>query len=297
MLKINSSKLALYLIEKFKSPWDRGHPGIDAEVNSHEHHYQYALMQIKNKTINGIGVEVFNKNILEIGCGHGGICIYMAMNGAKKVTGIDVSDEALHMAEFVKKQFEDGGYIKKGIVCFRKSQVEITEFKDEEFDLIIADNVLEHVESLEDTLKECKRILKKEGIIHVPNFPSIHSKFGPHLKYGAKIPWLHAFFTERAICQAVYDRAKKYPELKLFDYYGGLINNPTTFKEVRKYKDLNYITQQKFVDAVHLNDLKLVSIFTRRPILAKILFKAFPFLEKSRFNDVFSIGTRATITK
>lgn len=170
-------------------------------------------------------------------------------------------------------------------------------FPDETFDIIIADNVLEHFTDLDDTMKDCCRVLKKGGYLHVPNFPPIYSRNGPHLKYGAKISWLHILFTEKAICEAVYKCAVKYPDLKLFDWYPGLVNHPTTFKEMRRYGDLNYITNMKFKKAVSKSKLVLVKFHSKRSLIQKLIIFGLPFLKLSICGDILSYGTMASIRK
>ncbi|MCF8494921.1 MAG: class I SAM-dependent methyltransferase, partial [Rickettsiaceae bacterium] len=91
MFKINSSSLALFFIENYNSKWNTGHPDIKSTVGSFDYEYEYALLQLNKKTISGIGVKLLNKHVLEIGCGHGGICVYASMNGANEVIGIDLS--------------------------------------------------------------------------------------------------------------------------------------------------------------------------------------------------------------
>jgi ubiquinone/menaquinone biosynthesis C-methylase UbiE len=297
MLKINSPKLALFLIERYKSNWDKGNPNIDAVIGTEDFSYKYALMQVKKKTISGIGVEVMDKDIVEIGCGQGGICLFMAMNGANSVIGIDVSDEVLHTAETIKGKFIEKGFVRPNQVRFEKSFAEKLDIPDESIDLVIADNVFEHVTDIELTLKECKRILKKNGILHIPGYPSILSKFGPHLKYGTKIPWLHIFFTEKAICEAVYLRAIKYPELKLFEYYGGLDKQPKTFRDVRPYKDLSYITNKKMKAAISKIGFKIEAFGCSRPLWATLLVKIFPIIKKTNLDDILSKGTFVKLVK
>lgn len=294
---ISSSNLALFFIERYKSIWDHGHPGVKAEVGAEDFELQYALMQIRNKVVNGIEIDLLKKKVLEIGCGHGGICVYAAMNGASEVVGIDLSDDALAMAAKVKAKFETEDLVRRDIVSFKYSGAEKIDYPDEYFDVIIADNVLEHVSDIEGVLRECNRLLKHGGAVLIPNFPSIYSKFGPHLKYGSKIPWLHIFFTEKAICEAVYKRAVKYPALGLFDYYGGLKDNPKTFREVRKYKDLSYITNLKFKKAYQNSGLTLTSMYVSRPLAGRLLFKLMPFLSHTRLDDIFSTGTKAILKK
>ncbi|MFN9110923.1 MAG: class I SAM-dependent methyltransferase [Bacteroidota bacterium] len=291
MFKINSANLALYLIEKYKSNWDDGNPDLTTKVTSREHEYEYALLQLHKKTQSGIGERVLNKKVLEIGCGHGGICVYASMNGASSVVGIDLSSEVLDIANSLKSEFETKQLIRKNNIQFIKASTENLPFEDNSFDLIIADNVFEHVEDLDATLKECKRVLVDGGILFAPTFPSILSKAGPHLKYGTKIPWLHVFFTEKAICSALFKRAIKHPELKLFEYYEGLINKPNNFRDVRKYKDLNYITNKKMKDAIKRSGLKLTQFSVHRSLTFKMLFRLFPFLSKTNIDDILSTGS------
>lgn len=294
---ISSSSLALWLIERYKSARFPDNRPPRYEIGSEEHEFNYVRQTISNESKKGIGVTVYEKDVLEIGCGRGGISICIAMNAANSVTGIDISDDALRTAEKVKGIYEYRKLIRKDVVSFKKENVEQLSFPDESFDVVIADNVFEHVANLSHTIKECKRVLKKGGILYVPNFPPIYSRFGPHLKYGSKIPWLHVFFTEKAICRAVYKRALKHPELKLFEYYPGLKDQPLTFRDVRKHKDLNYITNQKFIRAVRKNGMHLNRITFKRSVYQKILVALLPFLRKTRLGDILSFGTAAIIKK
>ena len=48
------------------------------------------------------GVDVYQKNVLEIGCGHGEICVFSSLVGAKEVVRIDLSDPALETTNILK---------------------------------------------------------------------------------------------------------------------------------------------------------------------------------------------------
>ncbi|MCB9252302.1 MAG: class I SAM-dependent methyltransferase [Flavobacteriales bacterium] len=294
---ISNSNLALWFIERYENDWSRKKQSLGKKIGTVDNEIDYAINTIQILSRKGIGVNVFDKNVLEIGCGKGGVTFFVSMNGAKKAVGIDISTEALNAADILKSKLEGDGLIRKGNVEFRKEMVENMTFEDETFDVIIADNVLEHVNDLEATLKECKRILKVGGVLQVPNYPPIYSRNGPHLKYGAKIPWIHIFFTEKAICRAVYKRAEKYPDLRLFNWYGGLKNKPETFREIRTYKDLNYITNKKFRNAAASAGLKIDSMVYKRSLSQKILLKLLPFLNKTILGDIFSYGTGARLRK
>lgn len=294
---INSQKLAFFLIEKYKSKWDYGNPYIKSEICSEEHELEYAMNQIKQKTIRGIGIDVMEKDILEIGCGHGGISIYLSMNGARTVKAIDISNEALVTAEKIKKNIEEKGCLRGEVIEFYNAGAEKLPFPDDSFDIILTDNVLEHLTNLENCIKEFSRVLRKGGVIYAPCFSSIYSRYGSHLKYGTKIPWLHIFFTEKAICRALYKRALEHPELKLFEWYGGLKLKPLKFQDIRKYKDLNYITHKKVRVIIKNCGLKLEEFYVNRSIIQKVIIKSLPFLRYTIFDDIFSSGARLKAIK
>ncbi|MEM2538331.1 MAG: class I SAM-dependent methyltransferase [Candidatus Methanomethylicia archaeon] len=58
---------------------------------------------------------------------------------------------------------------------------QILPYEDESIDLIYSDNVFEHVQNLIGLIKECHRVLKKDGylIIRVPYFKSKHAFVDP----------------------------------------------------------------------------------------------------------------------
>ena len=87
----------------------------------------------------------------------------------------DVNDHS----EYYKKKYN-------GEKTFIKCNVEITPFKDKEFDFVIARHILEHVEKPFDFCKELSRISKR-GYIEVPTPFADNLVDGPHFeKYGHK---------------------------------------------------------------------------------------------------------------
>ena len=291
---IFSKRILRYLVSKWKSEWDHGNPEIESDASSEKHEIDYAFNQLKFKTLHGLGINVYSKKILEIGCGHGGICVFAAMNGAKKVTGIDLSDSALKTANNFKEIVElDTGYNLN--ISFLKMPAEKLEIENESFDLIIADNVFEHVSSISKVLNECNRVLAKGGKIIVPNFPSYLSKFGPHVKYGIKIPWVHIFFKESTIVQVMHEIAEKDP--LMYKYYPGLKKGAKTFREVRAYNDLNYISNKKFINYAKQAKFSIESLYVTRPRWAWLFMKLVPILRRTALEDILSIGTAAILVK
>ena len=112
-------------------------------------------------------IKNFDRNIkiLEIGCASGSLLELLIVNGFKNIYGIDISEEAIKLCK------------KKGIKNCHVMDAVNMKFKNEEFDLIIAADVLEHIKDHNIALNEWKRILKKNGkmIIFVPAFKFLWS--------------------------------------------------------------------------------------------------------------------------
>ena len=98
------------------------------------------------------------KKALDAGCGSGFFSKYFASKG--DVIALDYSKTALRMTKKLNKKIK----VVRGDVFH-------IPFKDDTFDLIFSDGLLEHYRNPSDILREFKRILKPEGIIatFVPN--------------------------------------------------------------------------------------------------------------------------------
>lgn len=91
-----------------------------------------------------------NSKILNVGCGTGGTLPVLEKYG--KVENIDVSDEAI-------KFMKESGYKVKKVTDHKLP------YKDDSFDVVVAFDVLEHIEKHEEALAEWTRVLKKDGAI------------------------------------------------------------------------------------------------------------------------------------
>lgn len=102
-----------------------------------------------------------NEQVLEIGCGEGVLSVLMAQKGAQ-VTASDISKPNLENAK--KYAFAKG----LDNIKFIEADAENLPFRNNSFDLVVADNVLEHLPNFEKGLSEIKRITKKRAIIALP---------------------------------------------------------------------------------------------------------------------------------
>jgi len=122
-----------------------------------------------------------NGKALDIGCGNGRFLLD-CRNIGWDVYGIEIDKEAEEIAE------------KNGIKIFQ--DLKKADFRDNFFDTITVWDSLEHMPNPMETLKEIKRILKKEGslVIEIPNIDSSAYTLFKDKWYGLDCPrHLHSF--------------------------------------------------------------------------------------------------------
>ena len=121
----------------------------------------------------GLDASVFHLNaipgghLLEVGCGSGAALQSMQQKGWC-VTGLDFDAGAVDNAR------------SKGLDV-RHGQLSAQAFADQTFDAVVMGHVIEHVHSPIELLAECRRILKKGGILVVLT-PNVNSR--GHRHYG-----------------------------------------------------------------------------------------------------------------
>ena len=136
------------------------------------------------------------KTVLDIGSGAGGKTLYYATLGARRVCGVDVvpryREEAAALAQ------AKGLAGRAEFLCADATRLP---FPEGSFDVVIANDVLEHVPDPEGLLRESHRVLRRGGRSYI-NFPPYYHPYGAHLSDAIGIPWVHAFFCEPTLIQA-----------------------------------------------------------------------------------------------
>jgi len=96
-----------------------------------------------------------NQNYLEVGCGNGHMCKYLARKYHLNVTGTDVDPE---MIQFARENIDD-------IPSIRFLEMDATNmpFEDNEFDIVLSFGVMHHIGHWEKALEEISRVLKPQG--------------------------------------------------------------------------------------------------------------------------------------
>jgi len=101
--------------------------------------------------------------ILDVGTSTGTNLRMLKEMGFTNYQGLDMSPEAIRWCE------------EKGLGTVRQGDVCAIPFPDESFDLVLATDIIEHVDDDLQALNELQRVLKKSGriVITVPTFPSL----------------------------------------------------------------------------------------------------------------------------
>jgi len=115
------------------------------------------------KVLEGIHAE----KMLDIGCGGGEFTLRCAHAiGSNEVYGIEIDEQKAEEAK------------KRGINCFCGDAGNRFPLSDEWFEVIIANQVLEHVFDIDNMVSECHRVLKKKGILilSTPNLGALYQR-------------------------------------------------------------------------------------------------------------------------
>lgn len=121
-----------------------------------------------------------NSKVLDYGCGFGLFTAWVAEKG-NHVDGIDLETNEIEVAKLINGNREDLTF----------SNARITDLESKYYDIVISNQVAEHVHNVGNYLSQINRVLKKNGklIISIPNvaspryfLPPLSKKFISYLK-------------------------------------------------------------------------------------------------------------------
>jgi len=98
-----------------------------------------------------------NKRCLEIGCHLGGFSTYYALHGVE-LEAIDC-EQGEPVLDFARSYAREKG----ASVSFKYGDVHNLNYKDNSFDILIVDNILEHLNDFRKALSECRRVIEERG--------------------------------------------------------------------------------------------------------------------------------------
>lgn len=130
-------------------------------IRSNLHSYNINKIDFDKWCFNQINFQK-NARILELGCGTGKLWLKNKDNIDKSLD-ITLSDFSRSMIKVAKSNLKDLDYHFK----YKEINAENIPYKDESFNIIIAQHMLYFVPDIEKALKEIQRVLKPNGIFYV----------------------------------------------------------------------------------------------------------------------------------
>ena len=157
-----------------------------------------------------------NGNLLDCGCGDGLLTLEVAkLVGTKKIWGIELWEKRAKEAK------------ERGI---RVIQVDLNErmpFESKKFDVIFANQIIEHIYNIDNFLEEVRRVLKPNGyiIISTPNLAGWQEVFS--LIIGYQPFWLTNVIREIGKLNPIRLRESEeiemFPHVRVFTFHGFLV--------------------------------------------------------------------------
>ena len=96
-------------------------------------------------------------NIMEIGCGIGSVSAYLADNYSAKVCGTDFDSDEIEIA---RKLHSENDHLK-----YQVEDASNLSFKNEQFDMVVSQNVFHHIPKWDKAIYEISRVLKINGYL------------------------------------------------------------------------------------------------------------------------------------
>lgn len=148
------------------------------------------------------------KRVLDLGCGIGGLIFTLGERWkVREFYGLDVNQDSIDTANLYVQRHK--AYAN---CSFVQGYAEKMPFEDGFFDAVVSHDTLEHVRSLKDTLRECRRVLRDGGIAFLV-FPSFNFPFGgAHIDHVTGTPFLEWFFSPDTLNQAYQEIADGWGE-------------------------------------------------------------------------------------
>jgi ubiquinone/menaquinone biosynthesis C-methylase UbiE len=131
------------------------------------------------------------KDVLDYGCGNGRLAVKLAEEGARKVTGFDISEGQIDEA---RERAKASGVADR--TEFMVSDAHATGFPDDSFDLVVGVAILHHLD-LQEAFREIRRVLRPggRGVFIEPLQHNPLLRLGRKLTPGARTPDEHPLTT------------------------------------------------------------------------------------------------------
>jgi SAM-dependent methyltransferase len=133
--------------------------------------------------LRGMGLQVENRDVLEIGCGSGYAAVLLGRRGPRRYVGVDLMPEQIALAQARRLP---GAEFRVG------DATDLSDFPDASQDVVIMFGVLHHIPAWRRAVDEISRVLRPGGQLYVEE-PG-HRFIGltePFVRLGHPVPRLH----------------------------------------------------------------------------------------------------------
>lgn len=222
--------------------------------------------------------SIENKYILDVGCGMGGASVYYALNGAKKVIGIDIDEKRINTALSFASLKGCQQYI------FEVQDASNLPYKSNTFDIIISNDAFEHLYKPDIVVRECYRVLKEEGTLNF-TFNSYRSRRGAHLYDYVYMPWCQLFFPDEVLVEIWKEGFKK-------DWETGKNRSesfsPQEFADIVSIRDLAHVNKIKISKLKKIISETNFRVVLHRTCTSKYFYplKYIPFIKEYFIDSV-----------
>lgn len=150
--------------------------------------------------------DVGGARVLDVGCGHGSHCIFLAQQGAAQVVGLDLNARLIDFATANLAQNYPSLGQQVRFLC-----LDLGNYPLEAFDLIVSKDSFEHILDLPGMLAEIGKRLRSGGRLYTGFGPLYNSPFGDHdaVRLGLRLPWAHVLMGERRVIAHVNRRRRQ----------------------------------------------------------------------------------------
>ena len=157
-------------------------------------------------TIEELSEGIKGKKVLDVGCGYGFRTVGLGKCGADSVLGIDVERARIREAS---KYAHETGVLN---VQFAVMNAESTDFADNSFDVVVADEMIHHVDDPPAVIGEMHRITKNDGVTVISdhNKWSLPSQAMRYVYFGRERARLFSAKQIESLLKAANYRAIKY---------------------------------------------------------------------------------------
>jgi len=215
----------------------------------------------------GIQADIKDKVVLDFGCGPGDEVKEMAVLGAKRVIGLDISEKWLHVAQ--SKAQKAGVGAKCDFVTSVANPV----------DVIISLDSFEHFADPDAVLRTMYSVLEPGGSVFISFGPTWYHPLGGHLF--SVFPWAHVLLKEEALirwrAQFKSDGARTFGEVE-----GGL--NQMTIRGFESILKRNQFTIER---------LELVPISRLKPLHHRITREFLTAIVRCRLSKPLALARAA----